>query len=690
MCTCCLALVMLCSLQKGSPSAMSSCKKEFLKNGGRLPGNVTFRDYAAMLGEDASHRVYRQKIRDDVIKDLQVTGPCGKIKQSTVLTVEGNPFLWHYLQPCALINRLCQLQPRLGDLIRSNGGPRLAVYMDEIKPGNVLRPDHGRAVACFYWTFANVPGWFQCRQHGWFFFAGFPVSKLDGLLGGYTGLFTRMLEILLLDEPWNFQVGFPCASTSGTFVRKGPFSLLLCDEKAMVAMWSFRGASGTKPCFRCQNVVGHMTAQQVESANLGWIQHYSCANPNLFAEHNNQTFNDMRNQLRAVAHNKKECNRLGQLFGLHYSEHCPLWHRTLHSQMNPLEQTSFDWMHVIVASGGVGQYELNEFCKSVKTAGINLSLLDEFAKMVCLPKQMPMLPKRFFQDRVNTDENTHMKTFASEVLVAVPILVLFAESVLQPAGLLADHCQCLIHLSDILDVVRQQEKALAMLDFLQESINKHGILFKQLYPGCCKPKFHWLFHLPDDFRRLQVNMSCFAPERKHRAVKTIGSHVLNQTLCEHVADRMGYEVLKDFENIKNITRETFLEGVKKEVPEAISMLSFWSGDILLVQTGKKMKTTSGSVDLGDVLLDLNNGAVVVPIAFLEVTFMTGVTTHLMQISVHKWKQDSLFEENGPECLLEWHNDLRNVMFTRRSCGSIHVLLNSAERNALRLARGEHS
>lgn len=667
---------------------MFSCKKVALKKGRKLPGNVSFRDHVALLGEDTvSNSWQRKQIRDEVIKDLQVQGPCGPIKQSIVLTVDGNPFVWHYLQPAAFIHHLCQLQPRLGDLIRSNGGPRLAIYMDEIKPGNVLRPDQGRSVACFYWTFANLPGWYQCRQHGWFFFACFPVHKVDKLEGGYTGLFTKMLEIFLENDPWNFQVGFPCASVSGTFVCKAPFCMLLADEKAMVAMWSFRGASGTKPCFRCQNVVGHMSAQQVESANLGWIVHYSCSSPNLFAQHNSQTFNDMRNQLLAVSHNKKERNRLGQLFGLHFSHHCPLWRPRLGSQMQPLQQTSFDWMHVLIASGGVAQFELNEFCKVLKTAGINLSVLDGFAKMACGPKSKHKLPATFFEDRINMDENSHMKSFASEILTALPIVALFAEVVLQPVNMLSDYCQCMIHLNDILDVIVQQERALAMLDFLKESIRRRGILFKKLYPGCCKPKFHWLFHLPDDFKRLQANMSCFAPERKHRAVKTVAAHVLNHHLCEHTADRMGHEVIKDFMENKKITCPTFLEGAKKEIPGAVSMLAFWSEDILMAQTSKKLTTENGSIALGDALFDCSSGVVVVPIVFLEVTLMTGVKTYLAQISLHKWKQDALFEEGGSECLLEWHADLRPVMFTRRSCGSMHVLLNSAEKKTLRLARG---
>jgi hypothetical protein len=50
-----------------------------------------------------------------------------------------------------------------------NGGMgRLALYFDEVKPGNVLRPDKGRSLQCVYWTLLDLPDWFRSRGYGWF------------------------------------------------------------------------------------------------------------------------------------------------------------------------------------------------------------------------------------------------------------------------------------------------------------------------------------------------------------------------------------------------------------------------------------------------------------------------------------------------------------------------------------------
>lgn len=667
---------------------MFPCKAGADENTARkLPRNVTFRDYVALLGnEGASDSHQRKKIRTEVTRDLESPGPCGKINGFLTLSVDGVPFKWHYLQPAALVNRLCKARPAMGNLIQGNGGPSVAIYMDEMKPGNVLRPDPGRSIACFYWTFLNLPPWYHCRQDGWFFFACFPTKLVGKLQGGFTFLFAKMLEVFYTNDPWNFGCGIPCSCANGTFVLKAPFKLLLCDEKAMSAMWSLRGASGTKPCVKCQNVVGHMTAEQVEEANVGWIVHYSCADRHLFAPNTTELLLAMRHKLQA-APNKKECNRLGQLYGLQFSPFCPLWHPVLGPQLCPIQQTSFDWMHVLVASGGVAQYELNEFLKSLQSTGISLQVLNDFASLMVVPKSRQALPRNFFLDRLNMEDNSPMKTFSSEVLTAVPIVVLFCDTVLQPCSVLPDHCQSMRHLGDILDIVTQQGKALLMLNFLEESIDKHGVLFKKLYAGCCKLKFHWLYHIPENFRQFQANMSCFAPERKHRATKTVAAHVLNDHLCEHTADRMGQEILADFQDTDTILCPIHLLGVKREIPEGPQLLAFWSSDIMVVHTSKKMMSETGVISLGDMLLDLEQGELVAPIFFLEVTLTTGAKKFLAQVSIYQWKKECLFDRTDAEYLLEWHSGLKPVIYTKRSCGSIQVCLGSFDQKALRLARG---
>ena len=215
----------------------------------KIPKNLSFSDHVALLGDDdLDHRGQRKAVRGELAKALECKGPCGPIKRSLSLNIDGQAWDWPYLCPIALLNKLCSLQPRLGDLIRSGTGPSLAIYMDEIKPGNVLRPDLSRTVACFYYTFTNLPSWYIARNAGWFFLAAFPGKLVDKLDGGYSCLMAKMLTVLFETEPLNLERGFPCTSSTGTFLCQAPFRLLLADEKALKELWGLRGAAGTKPC----------------------------------------------------------------------------------------------------------------------------------------------------------------------------------------------------------------------------------------------------------------------------------------------------------------------------------------------------------------------------------------------------------------------------------------------------------
>ena len=43
---------------------------------------------------------------------------------------------------------------------------RIGVYLDDVTPGNVRRPDNGRAYMAIYWTFLDFPNWLLQSENG--------------------------------------------------------------------------------------------------------------------------------------------------------------------------------------------------------------------------------------------------------------------------------------------------------------------------------------------------------------------------------------------------------------------------------------------------------------------------------------------------------------------------------------------
>ena len=219
---------------------------------------------------------------------------------------------------------------------------------------------------------------------------------------------------------------------------------------------------------------------------------------------------------------------------------------------------------------------------------------------------------------------------------------------------------------------------------LRQSIDAHALLYEELDAGCVKPKYHWLFHVPENIEAFNINMSCFAPERKHRAVKAIAAHVFNQHLGHNITMRIGYECMQALESQENICKEIFLDGGVREISGGADMLSLWGEEIICVRTARKLMTATGMISLNDMVFAPSLSQLLAPIAFLEV-FMSGATEFITQVNAHSGKGDCLFEALPTQSLLVWEPDFGSVAYTVQSCGSIRACLHTRDQE-LRLAQ----
>ena len=572
----------------------------------KLPRAVSFAELARARNVEGDEGHAKKLLREQAKAQVSEMSACGKVLDSMMLRLDMaddqpdalTELEWHFVRPAALLQKLCSLKKEIGDLLPRDSPAHLVFYMDECKPGNVLRPDKGRELACFYWTVREFPSWFRARDGGWLFFSTFPSKWIHRVPGGASHLFSRMLETFFEDQRGylNFETGFPVSCSTGALLCRARMGLLVSDAKALKQLWLLTGENGTKPCFQCQNVVGRMPAENL--VHHHYLVHVTNIDKTRFLYHTKSTAEAMVEGLAAVADNKKECKRLGQLCGLVYHPHGILWHPRLRSKVNHVEQTAYDWMHVIVTSGGVGQYQVNEFCKHVAAVGIGLRGLDDFASTFHMPKKHHALARNFFRERVNPEENSCLKCFAGELLVAVPILATLVRVLLQPQGILDDECSCLLQLARILDILCLQDRALGHVQELERAIRAHARGFASLYPACCKPKFHWMQHLAEHIERFQCNYSCFAPERKHRAVKEVAGHVLNDALQQNVVLRLAVDALADAA-AADVTPFHFVSK-PRAAPSAVPVMQHvLDQDVVATEVGGVVNTPSGQLSVGD-------------------------------------------------------------------------------------------
>jgi len=130
-----------------------------------------------------------------------------------------------------------------------------------------------------------------------------------------------------------------------------------------------------------------------------YLRHFADATPEMFDLHTAETYEDAKRLLRAEARHgsKASLARLCQVSGISYQETGVLWDDHLAAFANRVDNTFWDWMHILVASGGTLQYECNELLRALSGVGVSLLDLDTLSRRSLGQKGAACSPRRSFQ-----------------------------------------------------------------------------------------------------------------------------------------------------------------------------------------------------------------------------------------------------------------------------------------------------
>jgi len=128
---------------------------------------------------------------------------------------------------------------------------RLIVYLDEITPGNPLRPDSKRKITAIYASCLEL-GSALCSESACFCIGVIRTTVSKQIVGGMSGIVRALLRSIFLGPTSLSSAGTVLDDGSLLFVK---FHRLLCDEAAGKSVWCVKGAAGLRPCMHCKNVV---------------------------------------------------------------------------------------------------------------------------------------------------------------------------------------------------------------------------------------------------------------------------------------------------------------------------------------------------------------------------------------------------------------------------------------------------
>ena len=473
---------------------------------------------------------------------------------------------------------------------------RTIFYCDDVRPGNLLRPDAGRTYYAFYLGFMDLPHWFITGANGWFDWAFAVKTEVDAVPAGLSAVTASLFAAVR----WPMEFDLP-TETGGRRRYQLDFGAFLSDEKAIKQVTFCKGASGYKPCICCANVVGRMPPADVASHT--YFKHFSTCRPADFDLYTADRWAAMCQHVRDVvsAGGEEAANVTTSCgVGFHTSALPFVDGGDLSRRVMKLPESIFwDSMHSMWSSGGIGQYHLNQFLRRVRSAGIPLKTMHAFMNTIESPVTTHAKFDRFdlmkrVQQKNSTDRTQHIKAFAGECLDLTGRLLVWACFVLLPAGRLLEDMLCLSLLHDIGHILSSAGLAVRHNDYLARLVEQYADMYLRLYEECIKPKLHYVRHLPGMIRKFGINLTCFSMERHHRKNKTlatflyrnIGDVILRRVLCTSLMKMRNPEVLRT-----NIISDPW---TRKRTRWA-GLLRDLDPDLVLLELGSSIRTACGEV-----------------------------------------------------------------------------------------------
>ena len=512
------------------PSKRQAVDKTIVQHGTTKSGLakiLTSLHVAGMLNDvdkNMSLATMRRRIQQSTEAHSKANTPYGTVVQTMDLGVE--PLrAWEYINPFALLWHLCTISAPFRGLMSAccgvhNSVLRVVTYIDEVCPGNPLRPEKSRTIQCLYWVFVEWPQWLLQRTNAWFCFGFMRTTLAEEINGGVSALMGRVLEILFVGPVHSFTDGIVVALNAGHTVIRATFCGILADEKAHKETFNVKGASGKKPCLSCANVMSKHTG-----AHGDFVRDITCYNHDELRMHTNESVYAMVDRLREsfLVMSGPQFKALQERYGVNYNEASLLFKDRLRGIMRPVDNMIRDPMHMI-ASNGFASTEIARIMYELSDIGISTAIVTRFAMRFTLPQKFGRVQASWFSDTRNHEDNN--SSFASEILTIVPILTCFLVDKVLPTGVLQANIRCFQILDRLISLIAMgPEGAMPYIDELKHLVGRHHTLFAQLYSQYVKPKFHHALHMYDNMLWVRKLLSCFVTERKHRSAKAAALYV---------------------------------------------------------------------------------------------------------------------------------------------------------------------
>ena len=357
---------------------------------------------------------------------IESVGDKNKLLEQKLPVLNMKAFLWHSVSTspgfAAFMQRRLLEHPS-----RADRHWCLSLYLDEITPGNPLKPSNTRKVWAFYVSFEEFGSEARCQEGMWFTLCLARSSVVSRMKGGVSELTHLLMQSLRQQLDGGCMLTFQRSRDEvDRLFFFASLNTVVGDEAALKSAFDVKGASGVCPCPLCSNVVSRHSGLEDHdsSGSLVPIQETDAGKFRARSDQDLWT----AHHLLASSHgttSKAAFEQLEKSLGVNYN---PLG--VLANMTAPLVSSwMYDWLHIYLVHG-LFNVELGLLLPLLYNAGISFTALLAFMQGMRWPKHWQSRrnerPCKPFQKK--HDGNAAFNCPASQGLSAYPLLQDFSSS----------------------------------------------------------------------------------------------------------------------------------------------------------------------------------------------------------------------------------------------------------------------
>ena len=392
---------------------------------------------------------------------------------------------------------------------------RVVPSQDECTAGNVLATEARQRVVFLYLTFQQYED-ALVSPHAWVAISCVTHEQAQRTRGGMGAITATWMD------EWSRQQLDTAFQVDGLVVRLA-LSNFVADFEAMRESYAAMGSSGIRPCFLCENIVMKASGAPEVDPQYCWISEADVSRFRPMLDSEVAALMDRQLQrlpeLSAAALQLRE-----RCLGFHITPDS-IWSAPSRRSLLRLEIAMNDQMHCYFAQG-IASQELQLYLTAVReTTGITMKNIAD-----CVVEGNWLRPghsrshgeSKHWQRRLFRDSlwrSGMFKGSASQCITLIPLVrwLTLAMGWNRLASIRPQY-ESFKHLCRCVDALKAGSRNGTWQD-LGSAQEQHQKAFMRAYEGHERPKHHHRMHLPEQYQRQGLVLSCWATEAKHKMYK---------------------------------------------------------------------------------------------------------------------------------------------------------------------------